>query len=445
MFNRASLHIAMLVWGGIFSLIAALCMFMSRNFDKEKRKRLLGILFCSACLLLNDALAWGFRGANGTGAYYIVRISNAAVFFLSNVMLWLYHGYLCYSLFGVTYASLRKQKTGRNGRFRKQRMPVIRIYAVYIISLCGMGMVLLSQFTHLYYAIDAQNIYHRNPGHIISMLIPLSGMVLDVTILIPYRNRVSRLIYVSLLSYIILPFIMAVIQIFYYGISLTNIAISISMILMFVVAMVEQNENLARKEKEAAELRVSVMLSQIAPHFIYNTLSSIQQLCRRDPALAEETIGEFALYLRGNLDSLSETEPIPFEREFQHVQSYLAIEKKRFGNRIRVEYQIEEEDFVIPALSLQPMVENAVKHGLCKKEGGGTLRICTERKKDEVYVTVQDDGVGFDMEQKAATDAVHVGLGNVASRVQSMCGGSLAIDSKVGRGTIVVITLPQKG
>lgn len=216
------------------------------------------------------------------------------------------------------------------------------------------------------------------------------------------------------------------------------------MILMFVVAMVEQNENLARKEKEAAELRISVMLSQIAPHFIYNTLSSIQQLCRKDPALAEETIGEFALYLRGNLDSLSETEPIPFDREFQHVQSYLAIEQKRFGDRVKVEYEIEEEDFMIPALALQPLVENAVKHGLCKKEGGGTIRISTQRKNNIVYVTVQDDGIGFDMEKVSATDAVHVGIDNVASRLESMCGGSLKVDSKVGKGTIVMITLPQK-
>lgn len=251
--------------------------------------------------------------------------------------------------------------------------------------------------------------------------------------------------YVSLLSYIVLPFIMTVIQTFYYGISLTNIAISISMILMFVVAMMEQNENLARKENEAAQLRISIMLSQIAPHFIYNTISSIQQLCRKDPVLAEETLGEFAMYLRGNLDSLSETEPIPFEREFQHVQSYLAIEKKRFGKRVTVEYQIEEEDFVIPALALQPLVENAVKHGLCKKDGGGTLRIATERMDDTVYITVQDDGVGFDMERVSTTDAVHVGLSNVASRVESMCGGSLRIESKEGKGTIVMITLPQKG
>ncbi len=440
MFNRTSLHIAMLVWGCIFSLIAALCMFMSRNFDKEKRRWLLYILLCSACLLLNDAMAWGFRGLQGTGAYFAVRISNAVVFFLSDVMVFFYHGYLCYSLFGKRKHYVKKGKSLPIGK----HIPLARIHAVYIISVMGMLLVFISQFTHLYYYIDADNIYHRNPGHVISMVLPMICMILDVTILIPYRKKISRLTYVSLISYIILPFIMVVIQTFYYGISLTNIAISISMILMFVVAMVEQNENLARKEKEAAELRISVMLSQIAPHFIYNTLSSIQQLCRKDPALAEETIGEFALYLRGNLDSLSETEPIPFDREFQHVQSYLAIEQKRFGDRVKVEYEIEEEDFMIPALALQPLVENAVKHGLCKKEGGGTIRISTQRKNNIVYVTVQDDGIGFDMEKVSATDAVHVGIDNVASRLESMCGGSLKVDSKVGKGTIVMITLPQK-
>ena len=225
-------------------------------------------------VLLNDAFAWGFRGVPGTMAYFVVRISNGIVFLLSDGMVFLYHGYLCYSLFGKRSHPVRKGK-----RFHTEKdIPLIRLQAVYMISVVGMLLVLVSQVTHLYYYIDADNIYHRNPGHVISMVLPMMCMILDATILISYRKKVSRLIYVSLLSYIVLPFIMTVIQTFYYGISLTNIAISISMILMFVVAMMEQNENLARKENEAAQLRISIMLSQIAPHFIYNTISSIQQL-----------------------------------------------------------------------------------------------------------------------------------------------------------------------
>lgn len=141
------------------------------------------------------------------------------------------------------------------------------------------------------------------------------------------QKKISRQLFAALTSYMALPLFAMVFQTFYYGISLVNIAISISMIFLFVVSMVEQNQNLARKEKEAADLRVSIMISQITPHFIYNTLTSIQQMCESDPGQAEETVEEFAEYLRGNLDSLSIKGPVPFERELNHVKCYLAIEK----------------------------------------------------------------------------------------------------------------------
>ena len=128
----------------------------------------------------------------------------------------------------------------------------------------------------------------------------------------------------------------------------------------------------------------------------------------------------------------------------EHVQCYLAIEKKRFGDRVNVTYDIQEEDFLIPALTLQPLVENAVKHGLCKKENGGTVQIRTERKQDNIYITVADDGAGYDSTVVERDGKNHVGIGNVRSRLQSMCRGTLEIKSSPGKGTIAVITLPQK-
>lgn len=133
----------------------------------------------------------------------------------------------------------------------------------------------ISQFTGLYYTIDAANLYHRNGGYIVSFLLPLCGMLLDTLLLIQYRRNISRMAFVSMLSYIALPLLASAVQLFYYGISLINLSISFSMILMFVTAMVEQNRQLAQREKEAADLRISLMLSQIAPHFIYNTLTTI--------------------------------------------------------------------------------------------------------------------------------------------------------------------------
>ena len=442
MFNRQSLHIAMLVWGGIFCLIAALCMCMSKNFDRNKRKWMLLMQTAAAVLLFSDALAWGFRGDGDSLGYAMVRISNFLVFFMSDVLIAVFHGYTCCYLFHSDHKWHTSEISVRRSN-RREKLPLYRIRLVNLVAVSGMVLVVLSQYYHFYYYFDRHNFYHRNSGYLVSFIIPFVGMLLDLSLIIQYRKRISHQIFISLISYIILPMIALIIQTFYYGISLINIAISISMILMFVVAMVEQNQNLAYKQKEAADLKISLMLSQIAPHFIYNSLTTIQGLCERDPKLAKETVGEFAGYLRGNLESLSEEETISFERELKHVQCYLAIEKKRFGERVNVEYHIQEEDFMIPALTLQPIVENAVKHGICKKENGGTVYISTERKADRIYVTVRDDGVGFDMDKQKQRGS-HIGLDNVRSRLRSMCHGSLLIESREGAGTVVVIALPQE-
>lgn len=431
MFDRTSLNVALLLWGCIFSLIAAFCMFMSRNFDKEKRKWLLFIMLTSALLLLSDAFAWEYRGRQGNAAYWVVVISNFCVFALSDVMLALYNGYISIVLY-----------KGNNRRLKQ--IPNKRILLVYIIAAIGIGMCILTQFLHIYYYIDGNNYYHRNSGHIISMIIPIIGMVIDASLILENRKRINNLTRMSLLAYMFLPFIAVMVQIFYYGVSFTNIAISISMIFMFVASMIEQNENLARKEKEAAELRISIMISQIAPHFIYNTLTSIKEMCSSDPEMAGELTGQFAEYLRGNLESLNMDKPVPFERELSHVKCYAAIEEKRFAGRVKVEYDIHDDEFLIPALTLQPIVENAIKHGLCSKKGGGTVIVHTERKDSKIYITVTDDGAGFDMNKIEGDGKIHVGIQNVKERLSTMSDGSLNIESRVGEGTRVSIVLPQK-
>lgn len=383
-----------------------------------------------AVLLFSDAIAWGCRGGTEKLDYYLVRYSNFLVFLFSDVILVLFHGYVCNCLFSQELRGRKKKP--------------FQIKAVWLIGMAGMVLVTVSQFTDLYYYFDLDNIYHRNPAYFIALVLPMTGMLMDLSLIVKYRRNVSRRLFVSLLSYIALPFAATIVLIFYYGISWINIAICISMILMFVVAVVEQNEQLALREKEASDLRVSMMLSQIAPHFIYNTLTTIQEMCRTDAESAGEMIGDFSGYLRGNLESLEEKEAISFRQELTHVKYYLAIEKKRFGDRVNVQYKINEADFLIPALTLQPIVENAVKHGICRKKGGGTIWITTEKKKCGICIEVRDDGVGFDLNKVRTDGQKHVGLKNVQSRLKTMCEGSIEINSTVGEGTKVTIIIPQK-
>ena len=430
MFNRQSVHIAVLLWGGILSLLTALCMFISKNFDKEKRKCLIHMQLACAILLFSDAVAWECRGGTELLDYYLVRCSNFLVFLFSDVMLVLFHCYVCCCLFSQELRSSGKKP--------------FQVRVVVMIGAVSMLLVVISQFTGLYYYFDSQNIYHRSSWYFISLVLPMTGMLLDLWLIVKYQRNITRRLFISLLSYIALPFAATVVLLFYYGISWINIAICISMILMFVVAVLEQNEQVARREREASDLQVSMMLSQIAPHFIYNTLTTIQELCRMDAGSAEEMIGDFSAYLRGNLESLDDKEPIPFPEELLHVKYYLAIEKRRFGDRVNVEYDIQEDDFQIPALTLQPIVENAVKHGVCRKKGGGTIWITTKKGKAGICVEVRDDGAGFDLEKVKSDGKKHIGLNNVQSRLKMMCKGTMEISSIVGVGTSVTLLIPQK-
>ena len=199
-------------------------------------------------------------------------------------------------------------------------------------------------------------------------------------------------------------------------------------------------------QKELYEAKVSVMVSQIQPHFMYNALTSIAMMCQIDPDTAQEATITFAKYLRGNMDSLRQTKPVPFEQELEHLKKYLYIEKLRFGKKLNIEYDIQATDFVLPLLSIQPLVENAVKHGVGMKKKGGTVTIST-RETDTAYeVIISDDGVGFDITAEKKDDGrSHVGMENTLRRVKDMCGGEIRIESTVGEGTTATVILPKEG
>lgn len=203
-------------------------------------------------------------------------------------------------------------------------------------------------------------------------------------------------------------------------------------------------------EKQAMEMRlqesqISIMLSQIQPHFLYNTLNSIYQLCETNPMRARSLVNSFSEYLRNNLSTLEEPGLITFETELSHVNTYLDIEKVRFEDTLEIEYDIKCVDFSLPVLTVQPIVENAVKHGTSKKRGGGTVRISTREDKESYIVEVFDTGCGFDPAKPKNDGKRHVGIENVKQRLSNMCGGSLSIESTVGKGTLATIIIPKGG
>lgn len=213
--------------------------------------------------------------------------------------------------------------------------------------------------------------------------------------------------------------------------------------LLSVTAVMKQKRKLAKKEQELYDMQINILSAQISQHFIYNTLTTIKYLCKKDALLAAETVDEFAGYLRGNLEALTGDKTIWFSEELMHVKNFLAIEQKRFGKRINVIYDIREEAFMLPPLTLQPIVENAVKHGIAPKEQGGTIRISTGKNDTDYWIRVEDDGVGYCVKERAKEKKTHIGMCNVAGRVGGLCGGSVKVLSSFGEGTKVLIKIPR--
>ena len=204
----------------------------------------------------------------------------------------------------------------------------------------------------------------------------------------------------------------------------------------------EKERMLEEKDQQLIQSRIATMMSQIRSHFVFNILNAISGMCKYDPEKADKTVVRFARYLRANIDIMQDDQPVSFRSDLRHVEDYVSLEQVRFGDQIRFVTDITVDQFMIPPLILQPIVENAIKHGLTTKPSGGTITLRTEKDDSNIRIIVRDDGVGFD--PSTAPSDKSVGLKNVQLRLQYMMRGSLDIASAPGQGTTVTITIPRE-
>ena len=422
------INIALELFGCVMALIIIINLWLSENRKSKLNRLFIWIMLFQITTLGGNALAGIFRGGEGLLAFYMVRISNFVTFC---------SGYLIAAIFAhYIYEYISEKVT-----ISKIYPRIITIACVFSIFLC-----ILSQFNHMYYYIDEFNLYQRQDWFWLSQVFGIICLIINAIVVISHR-KVLQLREFSLLSiYVFFPMAALIIQIFSYGLAMLHISIMISTLIIFVGIQVEVDKNvIERTRRELSEAQISVMLSQIQPHFLYNSLVVIEQLCYIDPTMAAETVVEFSEYLRGNLDSLSNYSPVTFEKELKHTEIYLAIEKKRFGKKINIVYDIGYKDFDIPVMTLQAIVENAVKHGITQRVRGGTVTIRSEKSDDGAVITVIDDGIGFDPEKPFQDDRSRVGIENVKTRLAAICGGTLVINSVPDEGTVAVIRIPEGG
>ena len=242
--------------------------------------------------------------------------------------------------------------------------------------------------------------------------------------------------------YCVLPFIAIILQNAFKGYAIAYASIIVAIEVLFLFIGVEKNFQISMQKEKIKDAQINIMLSQIQPHFVYNSLSAISTLITIDSEKAQEALDNFTEYLRRNLSSLTDVKLIPFEDELKHIETYISLEKLRFDDRINVIYDLKTTDFNVPVLSIQPIVENAIKHGILKKVEGGTLKISTYEAEDSYVIVIEDNGVGFNNDD-VKKEENHYGIDNIKYRIKNMCNGSLDIKSVINKGTIATITLKK--
>ncbi len=204
-----------------------------------------------------------------------------------------------------------------------------------------------------------------------------------------------------------------------------------------------QYASLDSQREKLHSLQIRSTTERMKPHYIYNVLTSIYYLCETDPPLAQKAVGTFSDYLRSVLENLDAGGLIPFEQEMQTIRSYLSLEQLRFGDRFSVEFDITTDQFLLPPFSVQPLVENAVKHGVGQTNRPGEIIVESYETPTHYIVAVRDNCGGFDVEHFQHTKS-NFGLRYIQKILDLTVNGKMKIESEVGAGTTVTIQIPKE-
>ncbi len=283
----------------------------------------------------------------------------------------------------------------------------------YVVFVAGAGLFIWLAVRHM--------VEHRRKSNfaLVSMSIVMFGAILEIVVLCLWPERTDLIGVASILGLVV-----------YLIVNQLHLTLKESRVDVQKLAL----------EENYTQLQNTTLMRQIKAHFFFNTLNTISALCKEDPREADRAITTFAQYMRSYMHLINAQENIPFEQELAIVNTTLEIEKLRFPDRFNYETDLEVTDFVLPPLCIQPIVENAMVHGLRKLSGVGVIRIETRKGTGCVQVIVKDNGVGFDT--NVLEESESIGLKNLQQRVKLMSGGTLAIQSERGQGTEAILTFP---
>ncbi len=409
-----------------FSAVMLALIIVCSAFEKNKTA-LLKIYLCmaSSCAvaLLSEAVSLSIALSNHQSAVGRIILNTLSVF--------------CGYGLAFFYACYVANLVGSKRKLCKRVIASLRIIGVAAVCVLIAGSV-----GKWFYTLE-NGFIQPAPLFVLLFAFDIVASLAGIVLIVVYRKRLNPRDVFGLFSLPLFIFLSGVLQ--YVSFEMTYalfLMAGASVFVIYLMIQSERNRREAEQETQLMDMNIAMMLSQIQPHFLYNALSSIRRMIKENPAVAERAVENFSLYLRQNLESMNRVEPIPFEEELNHVKEYLYLEKLRFEDRLNVEYDVAYTGFALPVLTLQPIVENAVKHGIMKKEEGGHITISTKKEGNFAVLTIQDDGVGFLIEDAFRDDRTHIGFTNVKRRIEVQCRGTVEVQSEVGVGSTVTITLP---
>ncbi len=312
---------------------------------------------------------------------------------------------------------------------------VMGLWVVYTLVL------LSALFIRKFASVTDNMVYNRGPLYPILLLPIVSISFINVAATIKNRSRLSHRVFLSLLLATVPLAITLIVQLFVEVFWLLDISIVLSGLSMYGLVLSDQIEQNLRQQREIANQKANIMVLQMRPHFIYNTLMSIYSLCNIDPQKARQVTLDFTNYLRKNFNAISSDSTIPFSAELEHTRAYLLVEQAQYEDMLKVGYDTEVIHFRVPPLTLQPIVENAIKHGMDPYSGPLHVLVQTRQTDSGIEITVKDNGPGFDPKEESTPQST---LTNISQRLEMMCGGTMTIAPRDGGGTVVRVTIPSR-
>ena len=447
----ALIQIVIMIWNDIFLLIMAISMLLGIKSDRTEGNAV-GVkvpptteivVFYAAAFFYNLFSIFNLPWDGNTDAVAVVGL-KISIF-----------GYFAAGAFQtLLFLQLLKNHLAEKIGSKPLKNTILGVQLLHVFCLI---LLCITPFTNALYWFDEQNVYRRGPLYIVWNIATIIAFVFIIAVTIVFHKKMDNLLIQIVSVATVIPLISFAMSTFYTEINFNTLSVSITALIIFILYQKEKTKlsvqnarELEHTQTQLAESRLlleesknQTLMAQIQPHFINNSLMAIRSQCYDYPEIYE-SITDFSRYLRSNFEALGDTRLILFEQEMENIEAYLSLERRNYKDRLRVEYDIECDDFLIPALSVQPLVENAVRHGIGTYEKGGTVWIKSRRQDDKVVIEVIDEGSGTGSVTPQQETRKGIGIDNVRKRLQSQSRGELEI--VIGEhGTTARITIHEIG